>query len=136
LESCYPLYGHELNETSSPIEAGLGFFVALTKPDFVGAQSLRDQKANGPQKRLVAFKMTGKSPPPRADYPIWSDGASSAIGAITSGTQSPTLGVGLGLGYVPAALAAPDTRLQIEIRGNKFPAVVVKKPFYKRSSGS
>ena len=136
LESCYPLYGHELNETSSPIEAGLGFFVALTKPDFVGAQTLRDQKANGPQKRLVAFKMTGKSPPPRADYPIWSDGASSEpIGAITSGTQSPTLGVGLGLGYVPSAQAAPDTRLQIEIRGNKFPAVVVKKPFYKRSSG-
>ena len=136
LESCYPLYGHELNETSSPIEAGVGFFVALAKPQFVGADVLRQQKANGPEKRLVAFKMTGKSPPPRADYPIWSAGEKSErIGTITSGTQSPTLSVGLGLGYVPAAHATPDTRLQIEIRGNRFPAVVVKKPFYKRSTG-
>ena len=136
LEACYPLYGHELNENSSPIEAGVGFFVALNKAKFVGAEVLRAQKAQGPEKRLAAFKMTGKTPPPRADYAIWSDGEKSErIGAITSGTQSPTLGVGLGLGYVPAAQAAPDTRLQIEIRGNKFPAVVVKKPFYKRSAG-
>ena len=136
LESCYPLYGHELNETTTPIEAGVGFFVALNKPQFVGAEILREQKAKGPEKRLVAFKMTGKAPPPRADYPIWSAGENSQrIGAITSGTQSPTLGVGLGLGYVPAPHAAPDTNLQIEIRGNKFPAVVVKKPFYKRSAG-
>lgn len=136
LESCYPLYGHELNETSSPIEAGLGFFVALDKSAFVGAEVLREQKAKGPAKRLVAFKMTGKSPPPRADYAIWSAGEQGEkIGIITSGTQSPTLGVGLGLGYVPPSHAAVDTHLQIEIRGNKFPAAVVKKPFYKRSSG-
>jgi aminomethyltransferase len=135
LESCYPLYGHELNESSTPIEAGLGFFVALNKPSFTGAEILRQQKTNGPQKRLVAFKMTGKSPPPRADYPIWSADGSEKIGVITSGTQSPTLGIGLGMGFVSAAHAAVDTNLQIEIRGNKFPAVVVKKPFYKRSSG-
>jgi aminomethyltransferase len=135
LESCYPLYGHELNETSTPIEAGLGFFVALNKPSFTGAEVLRQQKTNGPQKRLVAFKMTGKSPPPRADYPIWSADGSEKIGVITSGTQSPTLGIGLGMGFVSAPHAAVDTNLQIEIRGNKFPAVVVKKPFYKRSSG-
>jgi aminomethyltransferase len=136
LESCYPLYGHELNETTTPIEAGVGFFVALNKTQFVGAEPLREQKAKGPEKKLVAFKMTGKAPPPRADYAIWSAGESGQrIGAITSGTQSPTLGVGLGLGYVPAAHAAADTNLQIEIRGNKFPAVVVKKPFYKRSAG-
>ncbi|HEX7862351.1 MAG TPA: glycine cleavage system aminomethyltransferase GcvT [Verrucomicrobiae bacterium] len=135
LESCYPLYGHELNDTTSPIEAGVGFFVALDKPQFVGAEVLREQKANGPAKRLVAFKMTGKSPPPRQDYAIWSADGSQKLGAITSGTQSPTLGVGLGLGYVPPSHAATDTSLQIEIRGNKFPAVVVKKPFYKRSAG-
>lgn len=136
LESCYPLYGHELNETTSPIEAGLGFFVALGKPHFMGAEVLRQQKADGPAKRLVAFKMTGKSAPPRADYAIWSGGEKSErLGIVTSGTQSPTLANGIGMGYVPATHASPDTPLQIEIRANKAPAVVVKKPFYKRSSG-
>ena len=136
LESCYPLYGHELNESISPIEAGLGFFVALGKSHFMGAEVLRQQKADGPAKRLVAFKMTGKSAPPRADYAIWSSGANSErIGIVTSGTQSPTLGQGIGMGYVPAAQASPDTPLQIEIRANKAAAVVVKKPFYKRSTG-
>lgn len=135
LESCYPLYGHELNEDTSPIEAGLGFFVALNKAQFLGADVLRRQKLEGPQKRLVAFKMTSKAPPPRADYPIWSADAGAKLGTITSGTQSPTVGAGLGLGYVPPSHAASDTSLQIEIRGNKFPAVVVKKPFYKRSAG-
>ena len=136
LESCYPLYGHELNESTSPIEAGVGFFVALNKQQFVGLEVLREQKANGAPKRLVAFKMAAKSPPPRQDYAIWSAGdEGEKIGAITSGTQSPTLSLGLGLGYVPASHAAVDTNLQIEIRGNKFPAVVVKKPFYKRSAG-
>ena len=136
LESCYPLYGHELNETTSPIEAGLGFFVALGKPHFMGAEVLRQQKADGPAKRLVAFKMTGKAAPPRADYAIWSSSANSErIGIVTSGTQSPSLGQGIGMGYVPAAHASPDTPLQIEIRANKAPAVVVKKPFYKRSTG-
>jgi aminomethyltransferase len=136
LESCYPLYGHELNETTSPIEAGLGFFVALGKPHFMGGEVLRQQKADGPAKRLVAFKMTGKSAPPRADYAIWSSGEKSErIGTVTSGTQSPTLGIGIGMGFVPAAQASPDTPLHIEIRSNKAPAVVVKKPFYKRSTG-
>jgi aminomethyltransferase len=136
LESCYPLYGHELNETTSPIEAGLGFFVALGKPHFMGAEILRQQKADGPMKRLVAFKMTGKSAPPRADYAIWGGGANSErIGVVTSGTQSPTLGAGIGMGYVPAAHASPETAIQIEIRANKAPALVVKKPFYKRSTG-
>jgi aminomethyltransferase len=134
LESCYPLYGHELNESTSPIEAGLGFFVALSKQQFVGVEKLREQKKAGPAKKLVAFKMTAKSPPPRADYVIWSAGdAGEKIGLITSGTQSPTLGMGIGLGYVPSSHAALDTNLQIEVRGNRFPAVVVKKPFYKRS---
>lgn len=136
LESSYPLYGHELNESTSPIEAGLGFFVALNKQQFVGMEVLRDQKASGTAKKLVAFKMAAKSPPPRQDYAIWpADGAGEKIGAVTSGTQSPTLAAGIGMGYVPASRAAVDTNLQIEIRGNKFPAVVVKKPFYKRSAG-
>src|SRR5690606_15794375 len=124
------------NESTSPIEAGLGFFVALGKSHFMGSEVLRQQKSDGPLKRLVAFKMSGKSAPPRADYTIWSSGdPAEKLGVVTSGTQSPTLGMGIGMGYVPAAQASPDTPLQIEIRTNKSPAVVVKKPFYKRSSG-
>jgi len=135
-EACYPLYGHELNESTTPIEAGLGFFVALDK-EFIGQPVLAQQKAGGPAKRLVAFKMTGKSAPPRPDYLIWpAEEASKAgpLGKVTSGTQSPTVGVGIGLGYVPTEYSQPGTGIQIEIRGSRFPAVIVKKPFYKRAS--
>ena len=131
-EVCYPLYGHELNEQTTPLEAGLGFFVALNKPDFVGRAVLFWQKAEGVTKKCVAFKMTGKSAPPRPHYAIWSTGAGAApVGEVTSGTQSPSLGLGIGLGYVPPALAAPGTALEIEIRGKRAPAVVVPKPIYR-----
>src|SRR3954465_14722216 len=84
-EVCYPLYGHELDENTSPIEAGLGFFVALDKGEFVGREALAEQKANGPKKRCVAFKMTDKSAPPRPHYPIWSAGPKQAqIGEVVS----------------------------------------------------
>lgn len=131
LEACYPLYGHELTETTSPIEAGLSFFVALDKGEFVGRARLSEQKKNGPARRLVAFKMTGAAPPPRADYPVFCRG--ERVGQVTSGTQSPTLGVGLGLALVSSGSAAPDTAVEIEIRGKRFSAIVVKKPFYKRT---
>src|ERR1041385_7717841 len=101
-EVCYPLYGHELDEDTSPIEAGVGFFVALDKGDFVGRAVLAEQKAKGTGKKLVAFKMPDKSPPPRPHYPIWSSGPKAEkIGEVTSGTQSPSLAIGIGLGYVP-----------------------------------
>ena len=74
-EVCYPLYGHELDEQTTPIEAGLGFFVALDKGEFNGRSVLAEQKAKGVKKKLIAFKMTGKSPPPRPHYPIWVNGA-------------------------------------------------------------
>ena len=132
-EVCYPLYGHELDENTTPIEAGVGFFVALDKGDFVGRSVLAEQKANGPAKKLVAFKMTDKCAPPRPEYPIWSVGADAAkIGRVVSGTQSPTLGAGIGLGYVPPQWAKPQTPLEIEIRGRRFAAVVVPKPFYRK----
>ena len=130
-EVCYPLYGHELDEDTTPIEAGLGFFVALEKGEFVGRPVLAEQKAQGVKKKLIAFKMTGKSAPPRPHYPIWANGAKSGI--VTSGTQSPSLGIGIGLGYVPPAVAKPDTEIEIEIRGKRFPAVVVKKPIYRKT---
>jgi aminomethyltransferase len=130
-ESCYPLYGHELNETTTPIEAGLGFFVSAEKGEFVGSSVILPQKANGTERKLIAFKMSGKSAPPRPDYPIFSD-SGEILGKTVSGTQSPTLGTGIGLGYVPASAAKPGTTILIEIRGNRFPAEIVKKPFYKR----
>ena len=130
-EVCYPLYGHELDEQTTPIEAGVGFFVALDKGEFNGRAVLAEQKANGTQKKLVAFKMTDKSAPPRPHYPIWVNGAS--IGIVTSGTQSPSLNLGIGLGYIPAALAKPDTKIEIEIRGKRYAAIVVPKPIYRRA---
>ena len=129
-EVCYPLYGHELDEETTPIEAGVGFFVSLDKGEFNGRAVLADQKANGVKKKCVAFKMTYKSAPPRPHYPIWANGAS--VGEVVSGTQSPSLHVGIGMGYVPPEFAKPDTKLEIEIRGKRFAAVVVKKPIYKK----
>ena len=132
-EMGYPLYGHELDENTTPIEAGLGFFVALDKGDFVGRRALAEQKEKGVSKRCVAFKMTDKCAPPRPHYPIWSGGADSRpIGEVVSGTQSPSLGIGIGMGYVPPQSAKAGTALEIEIRGKRFAAVVVPKPIYRK----
>ena len=135
-EVCYPLYGNELDETTTPIQAGLGFFVALDKGEFVGRSVLAEQIAKGVARKLVAFKMTDKCAPPRPHYPIWSPGPDGAnIGEVVSGTQSPSLGVGIGLGYVPPEKAKAGTTLEIEIRGKRASAVVVPKPFYRRAAG-
>ena len=132
-EACYPLYGHELDENTTPIEAGVGFFVALDKGEFTGRSMLAEQKAGGVKKRCVAFKMTGKSAPPRPHYAIFSAGPDAKkIGEVVSGTQSPSLGLGLGMGYVPPEFAKAETAIQIEIRGNLFPAVIVAKPIYRK----
>ncbi|HWN97203.1 MAG TPA: glycine cleavage system aminomethyltransferase GcvT [Methylomirabilota bacterium] len=130
-EVCYPLYGHELDENTTPIEAGVGFFVALDKGDFVGRSVLAEQKANGTKRKLVAFKMTERSAPPRPHYPIWANGSSA--GEVVSGTQSPSLNVGIGLGYVPPQLAKAGTKIEIEIRGQRAPAEVVPKPIYRKA---
>jgi aminomethyltransferase len=129
-EACYPLYGHELDENTTPIEAGVGFFVALDKGDFIGRSVLAEQKANGTKKKLVVFKMTDKSAPPRPHYAIFANG--NKIGDVVSGTQSPTFNVGIGMGYVPPEFSPVDTRIEIEIRGKQYAAVVVKKPLYKK----
>ena len=133
-EACYPLYGNDLDENTTPLEAGLGFFVALGKGDFTGRAVLAEQKAAGLTKKLIAFKMTERCAPPRPHYPLWSAGATpERIGESTSGTQSPTLGTGIGLGYVPPQFAAPGTAIGVEIRGKQASAVVVPKPFYRKS---
>jgi aminomethyltransferase len=130
-EVCYPLYGHELDEQTTPIEAGVGFFVALDKGEFNGRAVLVEQKAGGLKKKLVAFKMADKSAPPRPHYPVCVNGAT--VGMVTSGTQSPSLNAGIGMAFVPPELAKADTRIEIEIRGRRFPAVVVPKPIYRPS---
>ncbi len=133
-EMCYPLYGHELNETTTPLEAGIGFCVALDKGDFIGRSVLAEQKAQGVARKCVAFRMTEKSAPPRPGYAIWSaEGEAEPLGQVVSGTQSPSLGVGIGLGYVPAVKAAPETAIAIEIRGRRFPAKIVAKPIFRRN---
>jgi aminomethyltransferase len=129
-EVCYPLYGHELDENTTPIEAGVGFFVSLDKGEFVGREVLASQKANGTSKKLVAFKMTDKSAPPRPHYLIWV--GDKKLGEVTSGTQSPSLGIGVGMGYMLPGFAKAETRIEIEIRGKRAAALVVQKPIYKR----
>jgi aminomethyltransferase len=131
-EVCYPLYGHELDENTTPIEAGVGFFVSLDKGDFIGRQVLAEQKQNGTKKKLAAFTMTEKSAPPRPHYPIWIDG--SRDGEVVSGTQSPSLNTGVGMGYVPAQWAKPGTKIEIEIRGRRAPAEIVAKPIYRKAN--
>jgi glycine cleavage system T protein (aminomethyltransferase) len=132
-EVCYPLYGHELDENTTPIEAGVGFFVALDKGEFIGRAVLAEQKAKGAGKKVVAFKMTDRSAPPRPHYAIWSTGPGAAkIGEVVSGTQSPSLGIGIGMGYVPPAFARANTPVEIEIRGKRAPAILVPKPIYRK----
>lgn len=132
-EVCYPLYGHELDENTTPLEAGVGFFVALDKAEFIGRSVLLEQKTKGVKRKCVAFKMTTKSAPPRPHYPIWSPASASRVGEVVSGTQSPSLGIGIGMGYVETGLSKPGTELEIEIRDKKFPAIIVAKPIWRRS---
>ncbi len=108
----------------------MGFFVSLDKGEFNGRAVLAEQKANGVKKKLVAFKMTDKSAPPRPHYPIWADGANCGI--VTSGTQSPSLNLGIGMGFVPPEFAKAGTKIEIEIRGKRCAAVVVPKPIFKK----
>jgi aminomethyltransferase len=132
LEMCYPLNGSDLSPDRTPLEAGLGMFVALDKPDFLGRDALVAQKAAGLPAKLAALRMTEKSPPPRAHYPVLVDGRS--VGETTSGALSPSLGEGIALAYLPPDLAKPGQAVQIDIRGRPFAAVVEKKPFYRPSS--
>lgn len=128
LEMGYPLNGNDLAPDKTPLQAGLGFFVAMDKPDFVGKAVLEAQKASGLPSRLAAFRMTGTTPPPRPHYPVLFNG--TVVSEVASGTQSPSLGIGIGMAYVPTEASKPGSQLEIEIRGRRFPAEVVKKPFY------
>ena len=130
LEMCYPLNGSDLSPERNPIEAGLGFFVDLTKSNFIGRDVLLETKEKGPREKLVPFRMKEKGPPPRPHYAVFEKG--ERIGEVTSGTLSPSLNWGVGMAYVSTARAKIGAQIDIEIRGQQFPAIIEKKPLYKK----
>ncbi len=129
LEAKLALYGNDIDETTHPFEAGLGWVVKLDAGEFIGRDALRRIKADGFARKLVGFEMTGRGIA-RHGYPIVVGG--EAVGEVTSGSPGPTVGRNIGLGYVPKALSKVGTELGIEIRGKQVGAVVVTTPFYKR----
>jgi aminomethyltransferase len=126
LEMGYCLYGNDIDDTTSPLEAGLGWITKFTK-DFTNSDSLKAQKSAGVQRKLVGFVMDGPGGLPRSHYPLV-DAAGEAIGEVTSGGQSPTLSRGIGLGYVKTEFAAPGTPIFVQVRGKNLPATVSKLP--------
>ncbi|MBO6607084.1 glycine cleavage system aminomethyltransferase GcvT [Psychroserpens sp.] len=128
LEMGYCLYGNDIDETTSPIEAGLGWITKFTKT-FTNSEALEDEKRRGPEQKLVGFELDDRGIP-RHGYDIV-DSEGRTIGRVTSGTMSPSLGKGIGLGYVPAILAQPGSKINIQVRKKAIPATVVKLPFYK-----
>ena len=128
LEMGYCLYGNDIDDSTSPLEAGLGWITKFTK-DFVNSEALAQQKELGPDRKLVAFELDDRGIP-RKDYDIV-DSEGQKIGSVTSGTMSPSLGKGIGLGYVPVEFAQVESKINIQIRKNAVPATVVKLPFYK-----
>lgn len=125
LEMGFCLYGNDIDDTTSPLEAGLGWITKFTK-DFTNHQALQQQKEKGISKKLVGFKMIDKGIP-RHDYSI-KDSTGMVMGKVTSGSVSPVLGVGIGLGYVATAFATPGTEIFIDVRGKSLRAQVNKLP--------
>lgn len=132
-EARLPLYGQELSATISPLEAGVGMFVKLNAGPFIGHEALLQQKTDGPARKLVGIEVLERGIP-RPHYPIYAEGVQ--IGEVTTGTQSPTLKRNLGLALIDSKYAALGTPLEIEIRGKKLKAEVVKTPFHKRTRTS
>jgi len=131
LEMGMALYGNDLDDTTTPLEASLGWLVKMKKGDFVGRDALAKQKERGLERKLVGFTTVERSFP-RHGYPVFAAGRPS--GEVRSGTMSPTLGIPIGTAYVPPASAAEGAALEIEIRGKRIQATVQKMPFYKNGS--
>ena len=131
LEAAMHLYGSDMDSATTPLEASLGWLVHLEMPaDFIGRAALERQTAEGVGKRLVGLRLEGRAIA-RHGYPVLQNGA--VVGEVTSGTWSPTLGQAIALAYVPAAAAKLGTDLAVDIRGRQEPAVVVRRPFYRRA---
>ncbi|MEP6571622.1 MAG: glycine cleavage system aminomethyltransferase GcvT [Gemmatimonadota bacterium] len=132
LEMGFALYGNDIDDTVTPLEAGLGWVVKFDKgAPFMGEQALRLQKLQGVPRRLIGFQMQGKSFP-RHGYAVFHDGIQ--VDTVRSGTMSPSLGVAIGTAYVPTAAAKIGTKLEIECRGERLPAEVVRKPFWTKGT--
>jgi aminomethyltransferase len=131
LEMKYALYGNDIDRTTNPLEAGLGWVVKVDKADFVGREALLNIKKEGVSRKLVGFETDGKIFP-RQGVPISKEGR--RIGRVTSGTFSPSLEKGIGMGYVPPEYAKTGTEIELTIRTKEIPAGVVKTPFYKEGS--
>jgi len=129
LEMGYMLYGNDINDTTSPLEAGLGWITKLKKGDFNGSAAIKALKKEGLKRKLVGIRMVGKGIP-RAGYDILHEG--EVVGNITSGTISPVLGIGIGLGYVPKSLSKVGTKLSIQVRKKVVMAEVVRPPFISK----
>jgi aminomethyltransferase len=127
LEKAFCLYGHDIDDTTSPIEAGLGWITKFTK-NFVMSDYHRTIKENGPKKKLIGFDITEKGKIPRQHFKI-KDAEGNEIGEVTSGTQSPTLGKAIGMAYVKTEFSSPGSEIFVEIRNQPVKAVVVKTPF-------
>jgi aminomethyltransferase len=128
LEMGYCLYGNDIDDTTSPIEAGLSWITKFTK-DFVNAEALAKQKEQKTKRRLVAFELDERGIPRQGYYIV--DGNGNVIGNVTSGTMSPSLGKGIGMGYVPVLVATTGTKIHIQVRKKVIHATIVKLPFYK-----
>ncbi len=128
LEMGYCLYGNDIDDTTSPIQAGLGWITKFSK-EFTNSKALEAEKQKGIERKLIAFELDGRGIP-RHGYDIV-DSNGHKIGIVTSGTMSPSLGKGIGLGYVPTIFADVNSKINIQIRKNAIPATVVKLPFYK-----
>lgn len=131
LEMGMALYGNDIDDTTTPYEAGLGWLVKLKKGEFVGKAALERQKAAGIPRKLIGFTMPDRAFP-RHGYPVSCGGVPS--GEVRSGTMSPTLGIAIGTAYLPLGMAKEGTEFEVEIRGKRLPAVVEKMPFYKNAS--
>jgi len=128
LEMGYCLYGNDIDDTTSPIEAGLSWICKFEHP-FTNSEALEDEKRRTPERKLVAFMLDDRGIP-RQGYDIV-DHSGNKIGEVTSGTMSPSLGKGIGLGYVPKVFSKVDSKINIQVRKKAIPATVVKLPFYK-----
>ncbi|MDP8313630.1 MAG: glycine cleavage system aminomethyltransferase GcvT [Candidatus Celaenobacter antarcticus] len=131
LEMKYPLYGNDIDKDTNPLEAGLRWAVKFEKGDFIGKEVLERVKLEKIQRKLIPFVMDGKGIP-RPHFKILKDG--KEIGEVRSGTMSPSLGVGIGTGYVHRDYMKSGNKIEIDIRGKMFPATVIKPPFYKEGT--
>lgn len=131
LEMCFCLYGNDIDDTTTPLEAGLGWITKFTK-EFTASSILQKQKEEGVKRKLIAFEVEGKGIP-RKGYDLCCE-EGNLIGHVTSGTQSPSLGKAIGMGYVKTEYAKPDTKINLMVRDNSVEARIIKGPFYKQPS--